>query len=283
MDALKSEIKDHLKRGHTMLDEKIKEFGIKPQARVYRKLTVAYGLTNRQELFSKIGAGLIDLSDLGKMLKKNSSNKIVRYWNLQFSKITGSDKNDSEPFYTDDEEIAEKDEAFDDNDSIPPTAKSRIDKKKDYLLKEDPLEKTLSYQVARCCKPIPGDKVIGFISDNEEVIVHKNSCPEAIHLAASYGERIVKAKWSKHTVLSFLARISMRGIDRIGILNDLTQYITLVLSVNIRKIFIETHDGIFEGFIDLYVHSTEDLDKLIKQMSLVKGVESVKRTEIKED
>ena len=283
MDALKSEIKDHLKRGHTMLDEKIKEFGIKPQARVYRKLTVAYGLTNRQELFSKIGAGLIDLSDLGKMLKKNSSNKIVRYWNLQFSKITGSEKNDSESFYTDDEEIAEKDEAFDDNDAIPPTTKSRIDKKKDYLLKEDPLEKTLSYQVARCCKPIPGDKVIGFISDNEEVIVHKNSCPEAIHLAASYGERIVKAKWSKHTVLSFLARISMRGIDRIGILNDLTQYITLVLSVNIRKIFIETHDGIFEGFIDLYVHSTEDLDKLIKQMMLVKGVESVNRTEIKED
>jgi GTP pyrophosphokinase len=283
MDALKSEIKDHLKRGHTMLDEKIKEFGIKPQARVYRKLTVAYGLTNRQELFSKIGAGLIDLSDLGKMLKKNSSNKIVRYWNLQFSKITGSEKNDSESFYTDDEEIAEKDEPFDDNDAIPPTTKSRIDKKKDYLLKEDPLEKTLSYQVARCCKPIPGDKVIGFISDNEEVIVHKNSCPEAIHLAASYGERIVKAKWSKHTVLSFLARISMRGIDRIGILNDLTQYITLVLSVNIRKIFIETHDGIFEGFIDLYVHSTEDLDKLIKQMMLVKGVESVNRTEIKED
>ena len=283
MDALKSEIKDHLKRGHTILDEKIKEFGIKPQARVYRKLTVAYGLTNRQELFSKVGAGLIDLSDLGKMLKKNSSNKIVRYWNLQFSKITGSEKNDSEAFYTDDEEIAEKDEAFDDNDAIPPTTKSRIDKKKDYLLKEDPLEKTLSYQVARCCKPIPGDKVIGFINDNEEVIVHKNSCPEAIHLAASYGERIVKAKWSKHTVLSFLARISMRGIDRIGILNDLTQYITLVLSVNIRKIFIETHDGIFEGFIDLYVHSTEDLDKLIKQMSVVKGVESVKRTEIKED
>ncbi|MDP3399294.1 MAG: RelA/SpoT family protein [Bacteroidales bacterium] len=283
MDALKSEIKDHLKRGHTMLDEKIKEFGIKPQARVYRKLTVAYGLTNRQELFSKIGAGLIDLSDLGKMLKKNSSNKIVRYWNLQFSKITGSEKNNSESFYTDDEEIAEKDEPFDDNDAIPPTTKSRIDKKKDYLLKEDPLEKTLSYQVARCCKPIPGDKVIGFISDNEEVIVHKNSCPEAIHLAASYGERIVNAKWSKHTVLSFLARISMRGIDRIGILNDLTQYITLVLSVNIRKIFIETHDGIFEGFIDLYVHSTEDLDKLIKQMMLVKGVESVNRTEIKED
>lgn len=102
-------------------------------------------------------------------------------------------------------------------------------------------------------------------------------------MAARDADRIVSAKWSKHTVLSFLARISMRGIDRIGILNELTQYITLVLSVNIRKIFIETHDGIFEGYIDLYVHNTEDLEKMIKQMTQVKGIESVIRTEIKED
>ncbi|MPN15253.1 Bifunctional (p)ppGpp synthase/hydrolase SpoT [bioreactor metagenome] len=145
------------------------------------------------------------------------------------------------------------------------------------------MEKTLSYEVARCCKPIPGDKVIGFVDDNGEVIVHKNSCAEAIQLASRYGNKIVKAKWTKHTVSSFLARISMRGIDRIGILNELTQFITLVLSVNIRKIFIETHDGIFEGFIDLYVHNKEDLEKIIKQMSQVKGVENVIRTEIKED
>ncbi len=287
MDALKSEIKDHLKHGQIILDEKLMEFGIKPQARVYRKLTTAYGLTNRFELFSKVGAGVLDLSDLSKMLKKNSKNKFVRYWNLQFSKITGIDSSDA---FNDEDEISENEESADSesidsdlNEQYQPANKSHIDKRKDYLLAENPLEKTLSYQVARCCKPIPGDKVIGFIDDNEEVIVHKNSCPEAIQLASRYGERIVKAKWSKHTVLSFLARVSMRGIDRIGILNELTQYITLVLSVNIRKIFIETHDGIFEGYIDLYVHSTDDLDKLIKQISHVKGVERVFRTEIKED
>ena len=287
MDALKSEIKDHLKHGQLILDEKLTEYGIKPQARVYRKLTSAYGLTNRFELFSKVGAGVLDLSDLSKMLKKNSKNKFVRYWNLQFSKITGIDNSD---IFSEEDEVSENEDLSEgeigDSDSTEPylpTNKSHIDKKKDYLLAENPLEKTLSYQVARCCKPIPGDKVIGFIDDNEEVIVHKNSCPEAIQLASRYGERIVKAKWSKHTVLSFLARVSMRGIDRIGILNELTQYITLVLSVNIRKIFIETHDGIFEGYIDLYVHSTDDLDKLIKQISHVKGVERVFRTEIKED
>lgn len=288
MEVLTSEIKDHLKEGQNILDDKLKDFGIIPQTRVYRKLTAVYGLNNREELFSKIGAKLIDLSDLGKMLKKNSKNKFVRYWNLQFSKITGNE--DIDNFDSNDNLDDELDENLEqdnseailkENTEIP--EKTKIDKKKDFLLKENPLEKTLSYEVASCCKPIPGDKVIGFIGDLGQVTVHKNSCPEAIHLASRYGNRIVKAKWSKHTVLSFLARISMRGIDRIGILNELTQYITLVLSVNIRKILIETHDGIFEGFIDLYVHSAEDLEKLMKQLSQVKGVESVIRTDIKED
>lgn len=279
MDALTSEIKDHVKQGQNILDEKLAEFGITPQHRVYRKLTTSYELNNKEELFSKIGAGVLDLSNLSKMLKKNSQNKFVRYWNLQFSKITRNEELDN--FESNEDLDDDELEVINENKELPVVTK--IDKKKDYLLKENPLEKTLSYEVASCCRPIPGDKVIGFIDDFDEVTVHKNSCPEAIQLASRYGNRIVKAKWSKHTVLSFLARISMRGIDRIGILNELTQYITLVLSVNIRKIFIETHDGIFEGFIDLYVHSAEDLEKLMKQLSQVKGVESVVRSEIKED
>ena len=280
LDALKSEIKDSQKKGQEMLDEKLKGMGIKPQSRVYKKLSENYKLNNREELFSKIGADLIDLTDLSKVLKKNTTNKFVRYWNLQFSRITGGDS-DHVYDWDNEEELPEDSVAKSEEGSKE--THSRIDIKKDFLLKENPIDKTLSYQVATCCRPIPGDKVIGFIDKDDVVIVHKNSCPEAILLAARDGEKIVKAKWSKHTVLSFLARINMRGIDRLGILNELTQYITLVLSVNFRKIFIETHDGIFEGYIDLYVHSVEDLEKLMKQMSNVKGVMSVVRSEIKEN
>ncbi|MBP6453583.1 MAG: bifunctional (p)ppGpp synthetase/guanosine-3',5'-bis(diphosphate) 3'-pyrophosphohydrolase [Bacteroidales bacterium] len=280
LDALKSEIKDSQKKGQEILDERLKGMGIKPQSRVYRKLSENYKLNNREELFSKIGANIIDLTDLSKVLKKNTTSKFVRYWSLQFSKITGGDS-DGSVEWKGEEELS--DESSNLNPAVKDEKRSKIDIKKDFLLRENPIEKTLSYQVATCCRPIPGDKVIGFIDDNDIVIVHKNSCPEAIHLAARDGDRIVKAKWSKHTVLSFLARINMRGIDRLGILNELTQYITLVLSVNIRKIFIETHDGIFEGYIDLYVHSVEDLDKLMKQMSSVKGVMSVVRSEIKDN
>lgn len=287
MDALKSEIKDALKLGQDILDKKLEELSITPQQRVYRKLTIAYGLNNREELFSKIGAGIIDLSDLPTMIKKSSSQKKIRFWNLQFSPFGSSNPESIEDEDFDDEE---RDEDKSNNivnssvdEAIKEAPKREVDKKKDYLLKENPLEKTLSYEVARCCKPIPGDKVIGFLDDSGEVVVHKSSCPEAILLASRYGNKIIKAKWTKHTVSSFLARISMRGIDRIGILNELTQFVTLVLNINIRKIFIETHDGIFEGFIDLYVHNLDDLDRIIKQMLQVKGVESVLRTEIKED
>lgn len=280
LDALKSEIKDSQKKGQEMLDEKLKGMGIKPQSRVYKKLSESYKLNNREELFSKIGADLIDLTDLSKVLKKNTTSKFVRYWNLQFSRITGGD---SDHIYDWDSEEDLPEESVAKSEEGSKETHSRIDIRKDFLLKENPIDKTLSYQVATCCRPIPGDKVIGFIDKDDIVIVHKNSCPEAILLASRDGEKIVKAKWSKHTVLSFLARINMRGIDRLGILNELTQYITLVLSVNIRKIFIETHDGIFEGYIDLYVHSVEDLEKLMKQMSNVKGVMSVVRSEIKEN
>ncbi len=256
MEALKSEIKGNQHQGQKILDDKLKTMGIKPQSKIYKKLADAYGLNNREELFSKIAALLIDLSDLEKNLKKNSSSKFVKYWGLQFF---GTQK------------VAQEE------------VLGKIDKKKDYLLKENPLDKTLSYTVSTCCNPIPGDRVIGFLNDKQEVVVHKSNCPEAILLASREGEKIVKAKWSKHTVLSFLARIYMRGIDRIGVVNDVSQYITLVLSVNIRKILIETHDGIFEGYVDLYVHSTEDLDKLVNNLAKVKGMEYVTRTEINEE
>ncbi|MBR5855751.1 MAG: bifunctional (p)ppGpp synthetase/guanosine-3',5'-bis(diphosphate) 3'-pyrophosphohydrolase, partial [Bacteroidales bacterium] len=156
------------------------------------------------------------------------------------------------------------------------------DKKKDYLLEENPIDKTLTYKVAECCNPIPGDPIIGFIDEDNEVVIHKKVCPKATTLASRQGSTIVNAKWTKHTILSFLARIEIKGIDRIGIVNDITKYITLVLSVNIRKIHFETHDGVFEGYIDLYVHNTEDLDVIMKRIQKIKGVENVIRIDIKE-
>lgn len=303
MDALKAEIKDHLKKGQNMVDKALKELGIKPQTQVYNKLAEVYNMNNREELFSKVGAAVLDLSDLPTKIKTSRSKKKIPFWRLQFFGLENLVKNQNNNIVIDVEDEHEEVGVREEDKEKGKGAKSRdkeqgkgeksgdkeqnrepkVDKKTNFLLRENPLEKTLSYTVARCCKPIPGDKVIGFLGDDGQVVVHKSNCPEAIGQASTHGDKIVKAKWTKHTVSSFLVRISIRGLDRVGIINEVTQFITLERNVNIRKIFIESHDGIFEGFIDLYVHSTQDLDIIIRQLWQVKGVQSVLRTDTQDD
>lgn len=272
--ALKAEVDNHFQKGKDIIESKLKELGIEPKARVFRKLIPAYKVNTKDELYSKVGAGLITLDNFEKVLKKNTPNKWVGYWGLEFiiKKITGSgaekEDDDDDSSEDDDEAIAAKD-----------NGNKVIDRKKPYLLEEDVISKTLSYRIAQCCKPIPGDEVIGFVDKHNNVIVHKKKCNVASRLAAQHGDSIVVAKWTTHKVLSFLARLDVRGIDRQGMLNDITKIITEKLDVNIRKLGIESHDGIFEGFVELYVHNTNDLNLLIEQLLKVKGIDSIKRIE----
>jgi len=262
-EFFKAEVGDHVKKGQKILENKLQELGIPLQARVIRKLLDAYNLNNRDSLYSHIGAGLIDLTDLKSVVKKNKPERKVSYWGLIFP-IKYFQQHDTE-------------------------ADSKGDKKQmagakgPYALEEDPIAKTLSYSVANCCRPIPGDQVIGFMQEDGEVLIHKKACPTAIQDASHYGHRIIHAEWKQHTYSSFLVRLSIRGIDRMGVLNDITQNVTLLLNINIRKVIIETHDGIFEGHIDLYVHNTKDLERLMKNIRKIQGVESVLRTDVKED
>ena len=259
-DALKADIEDAITKGQNILETELSKLGVKVQHRVIKKLLAEYNLNNKDELYNKIATGVIKLDNLDKILRKNNESKFVKYWKLQF-------------FSTPEEEE-------DNDDEIQEETKPAIDKKKDYLLKEN-YDNTLTYKVADCCNPIPGDAIVGFVDEYNNVIVHKKVCKKAISLATVQGEKIVNAKWTKHTFLSFLARISLRGIDRIGIVTEITKYITLELSVNIRKIHFETHDGIFEGYIDLYVHDAQDLEVIMKRILQVKGVESVVRSDVK--
>ncbi|MDR2359213.1 MAG: RelA/SpoT family protein [Prevotellaceae bacterium] len=259
-DALKAEAKNRDRDGREMIESRLQKLGIQPMSRVFNKLAKGYGVTNKEELFSKAGAGLIDFSIFEKILRTNTEKKSVSYWGLKFplSLIGIGASGDKQK-------------------GVKGTA--GVDKNQPYLLQENIADKTLSYDIAPCCKPIPGDEIIGFVDDNQHVTVHNKNCEEATRLAAQHGDRIIKAQWSKHTQQSFLSRLEIRGFDRIGILNELTNIITGRLSVNIRKLFIESHDGIFEGYIDLYVHSKSDLSVLIDEVKGIKGMESVKRAD----
>lgn len=258
-DAIKAVTKDRIKKGKKSLETKLKELNIHPSSRVFRKILPEYEVFTKDELYSKIGSGIIKLDDLKKILKKNTKNKLIRYWSLQFAKSTSSTKK-----------------------KTPPTEKEQesFNYKKPLIIKDNSDEEQIYHKIASCCNPIPGDEIIGYKKPNEDFItIHKTKCPTAIKLMSSEGNYIVPTKWTSQKFLSSLAKLSLNGIDRIGIASDITSVISKELTVNIRKIFIETHDGIFEGEIELYVHNVTDLNNLIMNISKIKGVDSVKRNE----
>jgi len=211
-------------------------------------------MPNKDELYSGIELGIINLDNLKKIIRKTESRSIIKYWDLKF---IGARK-----------EVKESE-----------TVKRKIDTKAPFLLREDVKSAEQSYEIADCCKPIPGDDVTGYRSPDGTIIIHKPTCPTAIRLSSNEGNRIIAVKWAIHKLVSFLARISITGIDRIGLVNDITNVISYELKVNMTNINVSVNNGIFEGTIDLYVHHTKDLNNLIYKISNIKGIESIKRVE----
>ena len=251
---LKAETKNRIVKGKEILEEKLSELKLKPNNRILRKLLPNYNVRSKDEFYSKIGTGIINLADLKKVLRKNTTSKWIRYWSLQYSKNSNKRKTEIKH--------AKK------------TADNSL-----ILLRENIEDEEPEYTIAKCCNPIPGDEVIGFRDDNDLVTIHQIKCPEAIKISSSQGDSVVQAKWTTHKFLSFLVKIAMSGIDRFGIYNDITTVISKQLSANIRTINLNSHDGIWEGTIELYVHNTKDLNNLIMNISKIKGVESVNRLE----
>ena len=137
------------------------------------------------------------------------------------------------------------------------------------------------YVIATCCRPIPGDPVIGIKTPDGTVTVHKKSCPIADSIASKHGDWVVVPKWESETERkAFLARLSIRGIDRMGLLNEISRYISLVMGVNMKKINLSTDEGLFEGYIDLDVHDKSALERMIRKLGSIDGIQSVVRTDI---
>ena len=150
--------------------------------------------------------------------------------------------------------------------------------KSDFLVIGDNLD-NLEYKLSPCCNPIPGDDVFGFITIHEGIKIHRVNCPNAIELMSNYAYRIVKAKWTSQKMLSFLAGIKIIGIDKMGLVNNVTQVISNELNVNMRYISFDTNDGTFEGNIMVFVHDTAHLTSLMKKLEKVDGVIKVTRVD----
>lgn len=250
----KSETRNRVEKGKQLLEQNLKLVGLVPSSRIFRKLLPAYECTSKEELYSKIGLGEIILTNLDEVLKKNTPNKWIQYWQLSIGKVTGLQLGD---------------------ESRSPS----IDKKKTYLLSETEDTSNTTYTIAKCCSPIPGDDVIGYINDDNSILIHKVKCPNALKLVSSQGDRVVSTKWSTHKIHSFLEKINIAGVDHFGVYHILTGEVSKDLGVNVRTFNFSSHDGIFEVNVELYVHDVSDLNNLIQKLLKVKGVETVTRVE----
>ena len=146
----------------------------------------------------------------------------------------------------------------------------KFNRKKPIYVNEDNIRQ---YIFPECCHPIPGDDTLGYIDNNNYIELHKRTCPVANKLKASFGNRILDVKWDMHKILFFDATIRLGGIDRRGLVNEVTRVISNQLSVDIRKLTFTTEDGIFDGIIDLRVHDRNDVSKIIENL---KGIEDLK-------
>ncbi len=251
---LKSETDNNIERGQYAFEREMDRLGITVSGRVMRKVLPAYGSTNKDEFYSNVGAGIIVLDGLEQILKSHSQMKILKFWSLFINKDEDSD----EPY---------QEENPEDKRVVAPRPVGDVDDE---------------FIIAECCQPIPGDSVAGFRNyvDNR-IVVHKTTCPELHRLAAQFGKHIIKdeIKWSHSKSMSYLCTIAIRGVDRLGLLLDLAKVVTGDFDINIREMNVQSHDGIFEGTMSLYVKDSEALYSVLDRIRQVKSIDSVKRVE----
>ncbi|MDL2320063.1 RelA/SpoT family protein [Alistipes sp. OttesenSCG-928-B03] len=240
---LKGNTQQAILDGIDIFDAKLREFGVKPSARVFRKILPAYGVKTKDEFYAKLGSGAINLDNIGEILRQNSASKMLKFWTIESLNPLRSKGPKTIG-------ISEGNERIDNSD----------------------------FAIAPCCNPIPGDQIIGFDDpETGKLVVHKASCDELTRLATQHGNRVKSVEWSAKKAMSHLSVIEMRGIDRIGIMLDVSQVIAGDLNVNIREIHIQSHDGIFEGTISLYVKDTKHINTIVDKVKKIKGIDMIKR------
>jgi GTP pyrophosphokinase len=138
----------------------------------------------------------------------------------------------------------------------------------------------LGYEISTCCNPIPGDEVIGLIaSDHMPIQIHRTNCTKAIGLISSYGLKVVKINWDNRESISFLTKLKITGIDKMGMINDISRIISSELSLNIKSFRLEARNGYTEGEVMLYVQDTVTLNRLLENLKKVEGIRNVVRTD----
>lgn len=252
--SLRKDRRKIIAKGEKILKDFFESNHIEYNNDVVTKILSNLGIRHRDDLFYKIGNDEITPNEnIKKIIKGKSQNPFMRYLKLSFGSNNGK------------------------NEQPKPVTPQQltIDRKQTYILRDENGVK--NYKVADCCCPIPGDDVLGYVEDDETVVVHKRECPVAMRLKSSFGPRLVSTQWEASESLSFPAKIEIQGIDRIGILNEITRVISNELIIDMRGLTIKANEGVFTGTVDIMVHDTRVVESLCNKLRKIKGVQKVAR------
>lgn len=234
--------------GKEILTRKFKQQNIRFVAENITTLEKFYKVPTATELYFRIAKGKIDLTKLRDLTNNN-----------------GYLEEEREPLPNG---IERKD------------VYKKVDKKKDTIIVGENF-KNIKYNLSQCCNPIPGDAVFGFVTIKDGIKIHRNSCPNAEHLMSKMAYRCIKARWKETEELQEnIAAITVLGVDRVGIVNEITQILSSELGVNMKSITFETNEGLFEGKMTVMVHDKEHLNNLMSKFEQVEGVQKVRRTNV---
>jgi GTP pyrophosphokinase len=248
---IKSSLNDERKAiamdGKEILERKFKQFNVRMNSENIGFLEKYFQVPSATELYFRIAKSKIDLARLRELEVVAGALQLVKK-----------------------EALKKKKESEEENKIIG------IDTNSDTIIIGDDF-KGFDYQMAKCCNPIPGDKVFGFITISEGIKVHRNNCPNAVHLMSKYAYRCIKARWKSEKLIERIAAIKIVGIDQLGLVNKLTEIISNQNNVNMKSISFETEDGVFEGRIKVMVYDTEHLEQLTRKFEEVDGIQRVTR------
>ena len=253
---LRRDSRELQKKGEDLFSEFLKKNNINDIPNAADLLTEFHDMRNHEEFFQAVGDKTIMLGDkdVDELLGKNAADKRGGWRKFVPFLDRGKQKKTAE----------DQTELF----VVP----EKFNRKKPIFITDDNIKQ---YKFKHCCHPIPGDDILGFIDGKHQIEIHKRACPVAAKLKASYGNRILDAKWDMHKKLFFDATIRLQGIDRVGMLLDISQIISSQMNVNIHKLTIASEEGVFDGTIELRVHDREDVGIIISQLKKIPDIQDV--------
>lgn len=256
-DFFKKEEKALAAKGQQQYEEVLQKAKIEDTNENLVKVLNYYNVENRQELFIQAGRGSINTAEIPDIFKVKSQNVFAKILRNPFAS-SSSDKKE-----------VKKEEPITEGEEL------KIDFKKTYKLNELSLGK--SYELAPCCRPIPGDDVLGYVTEQGLIQVHKRQCSVASTIKSNFGNRIVNVAWGAQKGMTFTEMLEVKGIDKVGMLIEILRVISDEYNVNMSRIAIESDKGLFTGLFEVVVHDTEDINNLVTNLLKIEEVSSVQR------